>query len=113
LDGRLVGGLYGVSHGALFAGESMFMRAELGGTDASKVCLVHLVAHLRHRGYMVLDTQMCHPHLEQFGGVEVPRRTYLTQVERAVACLVTWGTFDPARAIQRNQPEPHSGQREA
>lgn len=63
LDGQLVGGLYGVSLGAAFFGESMFSRA----TDASKVALVHLVARLKCGGYKLLDAQFPNPHLEQFG----------------------------------------------
>jgi leucyl/phenylalanyl-tRNA--protein transferase len=71
-DGELVGGLYGVSLGAAFFGESMFSRA----TDASKIALVHLVARLRLGGYRLLDTQFLTPHLAQFGGVEIPRARY-------------------------------------
>ena len=69
---RLVGGLYGVSIGAAFFGESMFSRV----TDASKVALVHLVALLRQGGYRLLDMQFLTPHLAQFGAVEVPRAQY-------------------------------------
>lgn len=71
-DGRLVGGLYGVSLGAAFFGESMFSRE----TDASKVCLVHLVDRLRARGYRLLDAQFTTEHLKRFGAVDVPRRAY-------------------------------------
>ncbi len=70
--GELVGGLYGVSIGAAFFGESMFSRA----TDASKVALVDLVARLVAGGYRLLDTQFITDHLVQFGTVEVPRRDY-------------------------------------
>jgi len=71
-DGALVGGLYGVSLGAAFFGESMFSRE----TDASKVALVHLVARLRLGGYRLLDTQFLTPHLAQFGGIEISRARY-------------------------------------
>ena len=71
-DGKLVGGLYGVSLGAAFFGESMF-SAE---TDASKVALVHLVARLRLGGFRLLDTQFLTPHLARFGGIEISRRHY-------------------------------------
>ncbi len=71
-DGELAGGLYGVSLGAAFFGESMFSRV----TDASKVALVHLVARLRLGGYRLLDTQFLTPHLAQFGGVEISRARY-------------------------------------
>ncbi len=71
-EGRLVGGLYGVSLGAAFFGESMFSRE----TDASKVALVHLVARLRQGGYRLLDVQFMTAHLARFGAVEIPRRHY-------------------------------------
>jgi len=72
LDGELAGGLYGVSLGAAFFGESMFSRA----SEASKVALVHLVARLRLGGYRLLDTQFLTPHLAQFGAIEIPRARY-------------------------------------
>jgi leucyl/phenylalanyl-tRNA---protein transferase len=71
-DGELVGGLYGVSLGAAFFGESMFSRV----SDASKVALVHLVARLRLGGYLLLDTQFVTPHLAQFGVLEISRARY-------------------------------------
>jgi leucyl/phenylalanyl-tRNA--protein transferase len=71
-DDELVGGLYGVSLGAAFFGESMFSRI----TDASKVALVHLVARLRFGGYRLLDTQFLTPHLAQFGAIEISRTRY-------------------------------------
>jgi len=71
-EGELAGGLYGVSLGAAFFGESMFSRV----TDASKVALVHLVDRLRQGGYRLLDTQFLTPHLAQFGGVEISRARY-------------------------------------
>jgi leucyl/phenylalanyl-tRNA--protein transferase len=69
---ELVGGLYGVSLGAAFFGESMFSRV----SDASKVALVHLVARLRIGGYRLLDTQFLTPHLAQFGAIEISRAHY-------------------------------------
>jgi leucyl/phenylalanyl-tRNA---protein transferase len=72
LDGNLVGGLYGVSLGAAFFGESMFSRV----TDASKVALVHLAARLRLGGYRLLDTQFLTAHLARFGGIEISRARY-------------------------------------
>ncbi|MFL6155774.1 MAG: leucyl/phenylalanyl-tRNA--protein transferase [Marmoricola sp.] len=82
LDGELVGGLYGVAIGGLFAGESMFSRA----TDASKVALVHLVSLLddEHAAQRVLDTQWQTDHLESLGVVEVTRESYLEQIAAAV-----------------------------
>ena len=71
-NGRLVGGLYGVSLGATFFGESMFHLAR----DASKVALVHLVARLNAGGFRLLDTQFVTDHLKTFGAVEVTRRQY-------------------------------------
>ena len=68
-DDRLAGGLYGVSLGAVFFGESMFSREN----DASKVALVHLVARLRLGGFRLLDTQFLTPHLARFGGIEISR----------------------------------------
>jgi leucyl/phenylalanyl-tRNA---protein transferase len=70
--GRLVGGLYGVSIGGAFFGESMFSRV----ADASKAALVHLVALLRAGGYRLLDLQFVTPHLAQFGAVEITRAHY-------------------------------------
>lgn len=72
LKGKLVGGLYGVSLGGAFFGESMFSRER----DASKVALVHLVARLRRGGFALLDTQFITKHLEQFGAIEIPRDDY-------------------------------------
>ena len=69
---QLVGGLYGVSLGGAFFGESMFSRAR----DASKVALVHLVARLRQGGFTLLDTQFATEHLAQFGATEIPRAAY-------------------------------------
>ncbi|MGH1378601.1 MAG: leucyl/phenylalanyl-tRNA--protein transferase [Alphaproteobacteria bacterium] len=72
-DDSLVGGLYGVSIGGAFFGESMFSIAR----DASKVSLVHLVAHLSYSGFRILDTQFTNDHLEQFGVFEVPHEEYM------------------------------------
>jgi leucyl/phenylalanyl-tRNA--protein transferase len=71
-EGQLVGGLYGVTLGRAFFGESMFSREP----DASKVCLAHLVDHLRHSGFVLLDTQFTTEHLKRFGAVDVPRNRY-------------------------------------
>ncbi len=90
---QLVGGLYGVHVGGAFFGESMFSRLDLGGTNASKVCLVHLVGWLRHRGFTLLDTQFGTEHLEQFGCVEIDRRQYLVRLADAVQRDVDWGDF--------------------
>jgi leucyl/phenylalanyl-tRNA---protein transferase len=83
-DGRLVGGLYGVSLGAAFFGESMFSRE----TDASKVALVHLVERLKAGGYRLLDTQFTTDHLRQFGAIDVERREYQAMLAEAIAAPV-------------------------
>ncbi len=80
-DGRLVGGLYGVSLGRAFFGESMFSRER----DASKVCLVRLVERLIERRFVLLDTQFTTEHLKRFGAVDVPRRKYERLLEEALA----------------------------
>ncbi|MCC6659320.1 MAG: leucyl/phenylalanyl-tRNA--protein transferase [Phycisphaerales bacterium] len=92
-EGRPVGGLYGVHIGGAFFAESKFSRPAEGGTDASKVCLVHLVQHLRRRGFMLLDVQMTNPHLEQFGVIEVPRTEYLAMLGAAVQRRAEWLPF--------------------
>jgi len=80
LDGRLVGGLYGVHLGAAFFGESMFHLV----SGASKVALVVLIESLTKAGFMLLDTQWQTPHLKQFGGYEVSRGDYLKQLDAAL-----------------------------
>lgn len=79
-EDRLVGGLYGVSLGGAFFGESMFSRA----TDASKIALVHLVARLKLGGYVLLDAQFHNPHLEQFGLEEIARDAFRSQLWEAL-----------------------------
>jgi leucyl/phenylalanyl-tRNA--protein transferase len=80
LDDRLVGGLYGVSIGGAFFGESMVSRAP----DASKIALVHLVIRLRAGGFTLLDTQFVTDHLSKFGAVEVSREKYHRLLEEAL-----------------------------
>lgn len=80
IDGELVGGLYGVAVGGLFAGESMFSRSP----DASKIALVHLVERLRSRGFVLLDTQFMTEHLRRFGTYEVARGEYKRQLKNAM-----------------------------
>lgn len=77
----LQGGLYGVSLPGVFFGESMFFRK----TDASKIALVHLVERLRQHRFQLLDTQWLTPHLTQFGGYELPRKSYLAALQRALS----------------------------
>lgn len=85
--GRLVGGLYGVSLGGAFFGESMFHFER----DASKVALVHLIARLRAGGYTLLDTQFITEHLKRFGAVEIDRRRYHHLLEPALAVDAEFG----------------------
>ena len=91
-DGQLAGGLYGVSLGGVFFGESMFSRER----DASKVALVHLVAALKLGGYHFVDTQFITKHLARFGAVEIPRNEYRKLLNRALE----------ARAAFVTNPEP-------
>jgi leucyl/phenylalanyl-tRNA---protein transferase len=115
--GELVGGLYGVSLGGAFFGESMFSRA----TNASKVALVHLVARLNHAGFQLLDTQFVTKHLAGLGAIEVPRADYrrlLARAIRAKALFPSDFTTDPATVLEfaiRDKPRSaaarHSGTR--
>lgn len=84
--GSLVGGLYGLSLGGIFFGESMFHRA----TDASKVALVHLAARLIAGGYAFIDAQFLTPHLATLGAIEIPRAAYR---KRLAAGLALTGNF--------------------
>jgi leucyl/phenylalanyl-tRNA---protein transferase len=78
--GELAGGLYGVSLGAAFFGESMFHYQR----DASKVALVHLVNRLRERGFELLDTQATTQHLRRFGCIDIPASDYMVRLHRAL-----------------------------
>lgn len=92
---KLVGGIYGVHIGSAFFAESKFCRPDLGGTDASKVCLAHLMLHVHRRGFALLDTQYWNEHLDQFGCIEIPRSDYLKRLARALAIEAPWEPFDP------------------
>jgi leucyl/phenylalanyl-tRNA--protein transferase len=85
-DGHLVGGLYGVALGGAFFGESMFSRA----TDASKIALVHLVAYLLDRGFLLLDAQFYNSHLAQFGLVEISREAFRARLREALKAPVSF-----------------------
>ncbi len=78
---QLVGGLYGVSLGAAFFGESMFSRR----TNASKICLVHLVERLKANSFRLLDTQFTTDHLKTFGAIDVPKIDYEDMLANALA----------------------------
>ncbi|HVV73686.1 MAG TPA: leucyl/phenylalanyl-tRNA--protein transferase, partial [Verrucomicrobiae bacterium] len=80
------GGLYGVSLGAAFFGESMFSNQR----DASKVALVHLMEKLRAGGYLLLDTQFITSHLARFGAIEIAREEYLSRLQDAIRRNAIW-----------------------
>ena len=89
LDGRLVGGLYGVSLGSAFFGESMFSTAR----DASKIALVYLVARLIHGRFTLLDTQFVTEHLRQFGTLELDKAAFMAELEPAIASNADFGAL--------------------
>lgn len=82
---ELVGGLYGVTLGGFFGGESMFNRR----TDASKAAVMHLVERLRACGFVLCDAQVPTPHLARIGAITIPRADYLARLERALAVTAT------------------------
>jgi leucyl/phenylalanyl-tRNA--protein transferase len=88
--GALVGGLYGLSIGAAFFGESMFHRV----TDASKVAMAHLIERLRAGGYQLLDTQFVTEHLRTLGGIEIPREDYEVRLAQALEHTADFRAFD-------------------
>ena len=100
-DDRLVGGVYGVTLGAVFFGESMFSRA----TDGSKLALAHLVARLRAGGFRLFDTQFLTPHLASLGAVEIPRGAYHRLLAEALAADATFEPpgYSPAALSGRMQ----------
>jgi leucyl/phenylalanyl-tRNA--protein transferase len=85
-QGVLVGGLYGVAIGALFAGESMFSTV----SDASKVALVALVSRLKEKGYQLFDLQIINEHTSMMGATEIPRDDYLARVKLAIQLKITF-----------------------
>ncbi len=89
LGDELVGGLYGVSLGGAFFGESMFSRAR----DASKAALVHLAARLRFGGFKLLDVQFITPHLTQFGAETLPRRIFHALLGAALEARADFGAM--------------------
>lgn len=90
LEGRLVGGLYGVRLGGAFFGESMFSRPAIGGRDASKVCLVWLVEHLQSIGASLLDVQYLTQHLQRLGVREISTEDYEVRLQEAVELECVW-----------------------
>ncbi len=98
-DGSLVGGIYGVSIGGMFAGESMFHRR----TDASKVAFAHLAQRLVRGGYLLFDVQVLTEHLASLGCESIPRREFLTRLDRALAVSARF-TEDDEEAAQPQDP---------
>ena len=90
-EDQLVGGIYGVTAGAAFFGESMFSQAR----DASKVAMAYLVARLRRQGFALFDTQFITPHLRSLGAIEIPRRDYHQMLEAALARHASFGPAGP------------------
>ena len=88
----MVGGLYGVSIGAAFFGESMFHRK----TDCSKIAMAHLLERLKAGGYRLLDTQFVTDHLRTFGGIEIPREDYELRLAEALSHEADWSAIDRA-----------------
>jgi leucyl/phenylalanyl-tRNA--protein transferase len=93
-DGDLVGGLYGVSLGGMFWGESMFSRAR----DASKVALLALAGECRERGIGLIDAQFHTPHLESLGGFEMPRTEFVAEVSLRTATTAAGASWRRAPA---------------
>ncbi|WP_319529154.1 leucyl/phenylalanyl-tRNA--protein transferase [uncultured Cohaesibacter sp.] len=96
---RLIGGLYGVSLGKAFFGESMFSRER----DTSKMALVHLVDRLKAGGYSLLDAQFITDHLKQFGALEVPKAEYHELLEAALTDVADFYALD--RQVADENPE--------
>lgn len=91
----LVGGLYGLRIGGVFCGEAMFSRPDLGGRDASKVCLAHTILHCRAQEFALLDTQMWSEHLGTFGCEQMPAATYHELLEQHGDEDRSWGEWCP------------------
>lgn len=85
-DGKLAGGLYGLTIGAVFCGESMFSVER----DASKIALVHLCAMLWASGFTILDSQFLNPHLLQFGAYEIPQEEYENRIKIEMNKNIIW-----------------------
>lgn len=90
--GELAGGIYGVTIGGLFAGESMFSLVR----DASKVALVHLVEHVKKRGFVLFDIQYLNDHTSSLGGIEIPRDEYLRRLRQAITKEAHFGPASAA-----------------
>lgn len=91
----VVGGIYGVRVGAMFAAESMYHDAARGGTDAGKVCLIRLIEHLDRLGFALLDVQASNPLLERFGCFEISKQEFQARLAGAVDRRVPWMPITP------------------
>ena len=96
-DNELVGGLYGLSMGAVFFGESMFTKSD----NASKYALCHLVAIMKAGGYRLLDTQFTTDHLIQFGAIEMDHGNYMAELGEALSQLGNFKGPLPYSMIER------------
>ena len=94
-DDRLIGGVYGVTLGGAFFGESMFSRA----TNGSKIALAYLVTHLSRCGYKLFDTQFLTPHLASLGAVEIPQDTYLSHLADSLEAVADFRSYSAAPSI--------------
>jgi len=103
-EGKLVGGVYGISMGGAFFGESMFSTA----TDASKIALVYLVARLWKHGFELFDTQFTNEHIKQFGVYEIPRYEYHRRLKKALAKPDQWSS-EPASGLSSDGAEGDAG----
>lgn len=90
-EGRLVGGCYGLAVGGCFCGESMFHRAD----DAAKLCVLRLIAHLRQRGFRLLDIQQLTPHMERLGAIEIDDAGYERLFTPCLALAPSWMPIQP------------------
>jgi leucyl/phenylalanyl-tRNA---protein transferase len=103
IEDALVGGLYGVTLGGAFFGESMFSRV----TDASKIAFAHLVALLKRGGFRLLDTQFVTEHLQRFGAIEIPRAQYRRLLAEALEITAAFPTvpLDGETVMAALQPD--------
>jgi leucyl/phenylalanyl-tRNA--protein transferase len=103
-DGALVGGVYGVTLGAAFFGESMFSRR----TDASKVALAYLVDRLRRGGFQLFDAQFITPHLQSLGAIEIARARYHQMLAKAIATAADFNAPAIPPVQDLLQPSTHT-----
>lgn len=109
MDGSLAGGIYGVTCGGAFFGESMFSLR----TDASKIALAYLVDRLNRSGFELFDVQFLTPHLASLGAVEIPRNAYRRHLRAALSASADFaaaGTIPTAQdVLQRNSQTSYRG----